>query len=90
MSSLKTNIIRIGNSQGIRLPKTVLQQCGLKDKVELEIEDDQIIIKPIKNPREGWTEAFRKMAKNRVHIPINPTGDSKNIRPGSERSDEDW
>ena len=63
MTRLKTNIIRIGNSQGIRLPKTVLQQCGLKDEVELEIESDQIIIKSVKNPRQGWAEAFQKMSK---------------------------
>jgi len=67
MACLKTNIIRIGNSQGIRLPKTVLQQCGLKDEdeVELEIESDQIIIKSTKNPRQGWAEAFIKMPKKK-------------------------
>ena len=57
------NIIKIGNSKGIRLPQAVLKQCGIDSKVDLEIQDDCIIIKPVKNPREGWAEAFKLMHK---------------------------
>ncbi|MEW6738189.1 MAG: AbrB/MazE/SpoVT family DNA-binding domain-containing protein [Acidobacteriota bacterium] len=60
---MKAQIIKIGNSQGIRIPKSILEQTGLKDEVELEIENNKIIIQPVKKPRQGWNEAFREMAK---------------------------
>ena len=60
---MRMNIIKIGNSKGIRLPQAVLKQCGIDSKVDLEIQDDCIIIKPVKNPREGWAEAFKLMHK---------------------------
>lgn len=58
------DIIKIGNSKGIRLPLAVLKQCGIDSKVELEIKDNYIIIKPVKTPRQGWAEAFELMHKN--------------------------
>lgn len=61
---MKTKIIKIGNSRGIRLPKVVFQQIGIDNEVDLEVEQDRIIIKPISNRRNGWHEAFRQMAKN--------------------------
>lgn len=61
---MQMDIIKIGNSKGIRLPQTVLKQCGIESKVELEIQDDYIIIKPVKTPRQGWAEAFKLMHKN--------------------------
>jgi antitoxin MazE len=60
---MKTNIIRIGNSKGIRLPKSVLEQCQLKDTVQIEVEDNTLIIRPVPTPRRGWSEAFAKMAQ---------------------------
>jgi len=56
------SIVPIGNSKGIRLPKTLLEQLQIADTVELEVENQQIIIKPIhSSPRQGWREAFGKM-----------------------------
>jgi antitoxin MazE len=60
---MRTQIIRIGNSQGIRIPKTILEQVGFRKEVELEVENDQIIIKRAKTIREGWKEAFQKMTR---------------------------
>lgn len=57
-------IIQIGNSKGIRLSKTILEQYHIEDKVELVLEDGFLIIKPIRKPREGWEEAFRQMHEN--------------------------
>ncbi len=59
---MKTKIIKIGNSRGIRLPKAILQQLEINDVVELEVERDRIVIKPIRQTREGWRQAFQKMA----------------------------
>ncbi len=60
---MKARIIRIGNSQGIRIPKPLLEQSGLGEEVELEVERDQIVIRRAGRPREGWAEAFEAMAK---------------------------
>lgn len=57
-------IIQIGNSKGIRLSKTILEQYRIEDKVELVLEDGFLVIKPIRKPREGWEEAFRQMHEN--------------------------
>lgn len=58
---MKTSVIRIGNSRGIRIPKTLLEQCHLRDEVELEVKDDHLVVRPIPKPRRGWGEAFRRM-----------------------------
>jgi len=59
---LKTRIIRIGNSQGIRLPKVLIQQLGFTDEVELEAQDGQLVIRPLRVARQGWEEQFQQMA----------------------------
>ena len=59
------NIVKIGNSKGIRLPKTILDQCDIDNKVDLEIEGKKIVIKPItKKARKNWDEHFQKMNSN--------------------------
>ncbi len=62
--SMKTRIIQIGNSQGIRIPKVLLEQSGLLGEVELEVKDRQIIIRTIHQPREGWDGRFQALAEN--------------------------
>jgi antitoxin MazE len=60
-----TNIINIGNSQGVRLPKVLLHECGF-DKVksvEVVVKNHQLIIKKAKHPRAGWRESFQRMAR---------------------------
>jgi antitoxin MazE len=61
---MKAQIVSIGNSQGIRIPKTLLEQSNLSGEVDLELCDSGIIIKKTKNPRENWEEAFKAMAEN--------------------------
>lgn len=69
---MEVDIIRIGNSQGIRLPLAILRQCGIGSRVELEIKNNCIIIKPLKTPRQGWAEAFELMHKERDDSPLVP------------------
>ena len=57
-------IIAIGNSKGIRLPKTILERYKLSGRVELVLKDDCIVIKPVHLPRAGWDDAFRAMHIN--------------------------
>jgi len=60
---METSIIQIGNSKGLRLNKQLLEQYQIVDRVELILEKDQIILKPINKPRKGWDEKFKEMAK---------------------------
>ena len=60
---MKTRIVRIGNSQGIRIPKLLLEQTRLKGEVEISVSDDSLVIKPVSKPRAGWAAAFQDMAK---------------------------
>ena len=60
---MRARVIKIGNSQGLRIPKPILDQTGILDDVEIEVEENQIIIRPIKNVREGWDAAFKMMGE---------------------------
>ena len=62
---MRARIVRIGNSQGIRIPKPVLEQTRLRDEVEIKVKGDQIVLSPVSEPRAGWAEAFREMARHR-------------------------
>lgn len=59
---MKAKIIRIGNSQGIRIPKPLLEQCHLGKAVELQVRNGHLIVLPAERPRSGWADAFREMA----------------------------
>jgi len=56
---MKVELVRIGNSRGIRIPKPVLEQCGFGDTVELSVEKHRLVIVPEHRSRQGWEEAFR-------------------------------
>ncbi|UBM62389.1 AbrB/MazE/SpoVT family DNA-binding domain-containing protein [Candidatus Sulfidibacterium hydrothermale] len=56
-------IIRIGNSKGFRLSKTLIEKYNIKDKVELILEKGYLVLKPISQPRKGWEEAFKEMSE---------------------------
>ena len=58
---METAIIKIGNSKGLRLSKTILEKYNIKEKVEIILEIGQIILKPIEVPRKNWEFAFKKM-----------------------------
>ena len=62
-SAIKARIVPIGNSQGVRSPKILLEQTSLGEEVELEAQGNQIIIRPLLAPRAGWAEQFRQMAE---------------------------
>jgi len=63
MGAIKTHIVRIGNSQGIRLPQSLIEQCQLQGELELEPHSDHLIIRAVAKPRAGWEQAFQTMAK---------------------------
>lgn len=61
---MEISVIKIGNSKGIRLSKTLLEKYNIQDTVELILEKGQIVLKPVSKPRKGWEKAFKKMTEN--------------------------
>lgn len=59
---MRTRIIRIGNSKGIRIPKALLEESGLGDEVEIGLCPEGLQISPAAGPRLGWAEEFKNMA----------------------------
>lgn len=59
---METAIIKIGNSKGLRLSKTILDKYNIKDKVEIILEEGRIILIPVATPRQNWEKAFEKMS----------------------------
>lgn len=59
---MQIDIINIGNSKGLRLPKGILKQCGIEQTVNVKVQDHTLIITPCSPLRKGWQEAFQKMA----------------------------
>jgi antitoxin MazE len=64
--TIKTRIVRIGNSRGIRVPKILLDQAQLPDEVELHAEPGRLVVQGARRPRTGWAEAARAMAEARL------------------------
>lgn len=63
MNIVKTPIIKIGNSRGIRIPKALIDQVGLGTEVEISVQRGQLIIRPTSRPRYGWAAQFRTMTE---------------------------
>ena len=61
---MEAEIIRIGNSKGIRLPAYIIRECKIKDKVQMEVKDGKIILIPVTQPREEWGKNFMDMRRN--------------------------
>ncbi|BAU15648.1 hypothetical protein LEP3755_62070 [Leptolyngbya sp. NIES-3755] len=57
-TTIRTQIVKVGNSQGIRIPKRLLEQSGIKGEVEIEVQQNQLIIRPVAHPRAGWEDAI--------------------------------
>lgn len=61
-AAIRTKIIKIGNSQGVRIPKILLEQSGLNSEVEIEVQGDHLTIRTASHLRSGWDQAFKVMA----------------------------
>jgi len=77
---MQVSVIQIGNSKGIRLSKTILEKYQIAEKVELVLENDHIVLKPLTEPRKNWDDAFAEMHQN---------GDDK-LLIDSVFQDENW
>jgi len=63
MNTVRTQIVKIGNSRGVRLPKLLIDQMGFNDEVDIFIQRGQLVLRPVALPRRGWDEQFQAMAK---------------------------
>lgn len=61
---MKAQIIRIGNSQGVRIPKILLEDGKLSGEVELELHEDGILIRSLQKPRANWDAKFKATAED--------------------------
>lgn len=61
-AKIKSRIIKIGNSQGIRIPRPLLEQAGLSGEVEIEVRAQELIVHTVHTPRQGWEEKYRLLA----------------------------
>jgi antitoxin MazE len=57
----KARIIRIGNSRGIRIPKTLLDEADLPEEVELHVEPGRLVVEAARHARAGWASAAKRM-----------------------------
>ena len=60
--AVKTRIIKIGNSKGIRIPKPILEQLDFTEEVELEVLSNRLVVRSVNQPRRQWEEYFKAMA----------------------------
>ncbi len=73
---MKTRLVRIGNSRGVRLPKTIIEQAGLTEEVELGVRDGAVIIARTASARSGWAAAasqMRQRGEDRLLDALTPT-----------------
>lgn len=61
---MKSRIVKIGNSQGIRIPKPLIEQTGLGEEVEIQVEGNRLVVGPAGRPRAGWGAAFQEMGRS--------------------------
>lgn len=54
---MHASLVKIGNSRGVRLPKSVIEAAGLKDDLKLEVRDGAVIVRNAQAPRNGWAPA---------------------------------
>ena len=81
---MKLSLVPIGNSRGIRIPKTLIEQCGFGNTVEVRIEQDRLVIQPDRPVRHGWEAAFRAAGR--------PDKDELllDLTPSNEFDRKDW
>jgi antitoxin MazE len=70
--ALRASLVRIGNSRGIRIPKSLIDECHLGDTVELSVVDGSLLVRPATVPRQTWDDAFERMAEAGDDIVLDP------------------
>jgi antitoxin MazE len=82
---MKARIVKIGNSRGIRIPKPLIEETGLGEEVEIQVEGNRLIIAPAGRARDGWATSFRKMAQRGDDVLVE--GD---VQVGTVWDEDEW
>jgi antitoxin MazE len=85
---MKAKLVSIGNSRGIRLPKSVIQQYAFGDDVELELKEDHVVIRSAKPPRAGWDAAFARQTTTKADGLLD--ADAVHAETEWERTEWEW
>ena len=72
---MRIKLIKIGNSYGVRLPKTLIDECGFKEELNLHVHQGAVVITPYVPPRMGWKELLQ---------------DEMNMRPIKSEGEWEW
>jgi antitoxin MazE len=59
---MKVNLVSIGNSKGVRIPASIIKECGFGDELDLRVENGVVVLAPARRVRDGWAAAFERMA----------------------------
>ena len=61
---MRTSLRKIGNSQGVLIPKPMLIQAGLEDEIDIDVEDGAVVLRAPRpaNPRAAWSAAAQLLA----------------------------
>ena len=78
---MRTKLIKIGNSKGVRITSNIIKECELGNEIEIKVLDKKVIIEAIREPRSNWNNNFEKMHKNKEDVLINES---------SNDFDKDW
>lgn len=81
---MKAQIIRIGNSSGIRIPKMMLEESGISGEVELQVTPDGILIRNVQRPRGNWDTIFKELADADDDLPVD------DLASGFDRKEWQW
>lgn len=69
---MKVKLVPIGNSRGVRIPRAIIEQCGLGEEIEMHVEDRHVVLAPLRGARDGWADAFAKAAPANGDKPLLP------------------
>ncbi|WP_103664132.1 AbrB/MazE/SpoVT family DNA-binding domain-containing protein [Gracilimonas amylolytica] len=83
---MKTKIIRIGNSQGVRIPKPLIEESGITKEIEMILRDNEIVLRSAETIRKGWDSSFKKMAEQSDDVLL----DQNEIEKSSDWDDTEW
>ena len=78
---MKSNLIKIGNSKGVRIPSNIIKECEFDNEVEIKVVDKKLIIEAVKEPRSNWNKSFEEMHKKNEDILLIENGNA---------FDKDW
>ena len=83
---MKTKIIRIGNSQGVRIPKPLIEESGITKEIEMILRDNEIVLRSAETTRKNWEASFKKMAEQGDDVLL----DQKEIERSSDWDETEW